>query len=227
MPSLSLIHLIQQPRQPTDGPPPLLIVLHGYGSNEHDLFGLAPYLDARFQIVSARAPHMLMPGGYAWFELGWTATDIVINAEQAEQSRALLIRFIGEALAAYGGDPARVYLLGFSQGAIMSASVTLTEPELVAAAVLMSGRVPNEIRPLMASAERLARKPFLVVHGIYDEVLPIHNGRASRAILTDLPVALAYKEYPMAHEVSAQSLDDVAAWLTARLDDQSAGSGKQ
>src|SRR5215813_4755144 len=121
--SLSLTHLLQQPLRPSDGPPPLLILLHGYGSNEHDLFGLAPYLDRRFQIVSARAPHILMPGGYAWFELGWTATDIVINVEQAEQSRALLIRFIAEALAAYGGDPAHVYLVGFSQGAIMSASV--------------------------------------------------------------------------------------------------------
>lgn len=218
--SLSLTHLLQQPLRPSDGPPPLLILLHGYGSNEHDLFGLAPYLDRRFQIVSARAPHILMPGGYAWFELGWTATDIVINVEQAEQSRALLIRFIAEALAAYGGDPARIYLVGFSQGAIMSASVALTEPELIAGTVLMSGRVSDEIGPLIAPPERLAGKPFLVVHGVADTVLPIHNGRASRALLSALPVALTYQEYPMAHEVSTQSLADVAAWLAARLDRQ-------
>ena len=216
--SLSLTHLFQPPRQPGDGPAPLLIVLHGYGSNEHDLIGLAPYLDPRFQIVSARAPHMLMPGGFAWFELSWTATDVVINFEQAEQSRALLLGFIAEALAAYGGDPARVYLLGFSQGAIMSAGVALTEPELIAGTVLMSGRVPEQIRPLIAPAERLAGKPFLVVHGVADTVLPIANGRASRALLATLPIELAYKEYPMAHEVSAQSLGDVTAWLTAQLD---------
>jgi phospholipase/carboxylesterase len=218
--SLSLTHLLQQPRQPSAGPPPLLLVLHGYGSNEYDLFGLAPYLDPRFQIVSARAPHTLMPGGYAWFELGWTATDIIINHEQAEQSRTLLIGFIAQALAAYGGDPARVYQLGFSQGAIISASVALSEPELIAASVLMSGRVPAEIRPLIAPAERLAGKPFMVVHGTADTVLPIQNGRASRALLSELPVALTYQEYPMAHEVSAQSLADVTAWLTAHLDRQ-------
>ena len=218
--SLSLPHLLQQPRQPADSPPPLLIVLHGYGSHEHDLIGLAPYLDPRFQIVSARAPHTMMPGGYDWFELSWTATNVIINHEQAEQSRALLLGFIAEALAAYGGDPARVYLLGFSQGAIMSASVALTEPELIAGSVLMSGRVPAEIRPQIAPAERLAGKPFLVVHGTADTVLPIQNGRASRALLAELPVALMYKEYPMAHEVSAQSLADVAAWLTAQLDRQ-------
>src|SRR5215212_9223188 len=208
---LSLTHLFHQPRQPSDGPPPLLILLHGLGSNERDLVGLAPYLDPRFQIVSARAPHSLMPDGYAWFEIGWTSTDITIDFQQAEQSRALLIGFIAEVLAAYGGDPAQVYLLGFSQGAIMSASVTLTEPELIAGAVLMSGRIPEEIRPLIAPAERLAGKPFLVVHGTADTVLPIQNGRASRAILATLPVALTYHEYPMAHEISTQSLADVTA----------------
>src|SRR5690242_20263313 len=129
---LSLTHLFQPPRQPADGSPPLLILLHGYGSNERDLVGLAPYLDRRFQIVSARAPHFLMPDGYAWFELGWTAAnDITINFQQAEQSRVLLTNFVAEALTAYGGDPGRVYLLGFSQGAIMSASVALTAPELI------------------------------------------------------------------------------------------------
>lgn len=218
--SLSLTHLFQQPRQPTDGPPPLLLLLHGLGSNERDLVGLAPYLDPRFQIVSARAPHSLVPDGYAWFEIGWTANDITINFQQAEQSRVLLLGFIAEVLVAYSGDPARVYLLGFSQGAIMSASVTLTEPEVIAGAVLMSGRIPEEIRPLIAPAERLAGKPFLVVHGTADTVLPIRNGRASRALLATLPVALTYQEYAMAHEVSAQSLADVATWLTARLGDE-------
>ncbi len=218
--SLSLTHLFQQPRQPTDGPPPLLLLLHGLGSNERDLVGLAPYLDPRFQIVSARAPHSLVPDGYAWFEIGWTANDITINFQQAEQSRVLLLGFIAEVLVAYGGDPAQVYLLGFSQGAIMSASVTLTEPEVIAGAVLMSGRIPEEIRPLIAPAERLAGKPFLVVHGTADTVLPIRNGRASRALLATLPVALTYQEYAMAHEVSAQSLADVATWLTARLGDE-------
>ena len=101
----------------------------------------------------------------------------------------------------------------------MSAGVALTEPELIAGTVLMSGRIPEEIRPLFAPPDRLAGKPFLVVHGTADTVLPVRNGRASRALLAALPVALTYHEYAMAHEVSAQSLAEVAAWLTARLDE--------
>jgi phospholipase/carboxylesterase len=95
--------------------------------------------------------------------------------------------------------------------------VALTHPELVAGAVLMSGRVPDELRAEIADPEQLAGKPFLIVHGTLDPVLPIQNGRASRDLLQRLPVELTYREYPMGHEVSAQSLADVVAWLSARL----------
>src|SRR5689334_2129116 len=103
---LSLTHLVQRPGAGSDAPP-LLILLHGYGSNEQDLFGLAPYLDPRFLILSLRAPYELMPGGYAWFEIGWTANGIVIDGQQAEASRKLLADTIPEAVAAYRADPAR------------------------------------------------------------------------------------------------------------------------
>ena len=97
-------------RRPTReaGAPPLLILLHGIGSNEEDLIGLEPYLDERFLIVSARAPFPYGWGGYAWFEIQWMPDRIAIDRAQAEQSRDLLVRFIGETVAAYGADPAAV-----------------------------------------------------------------------------------------------------------------------
>ena len=100
----------------------------------------------------------------------------------------------------------------------MSASVALIQPELVAGAVLMSGRIPLEIRQLIASNEELSGFPFLVVHGTADMVLPITYGRDSRELLSSLPVDLTYHEYPMGHEVSQESLGDVTAWLTEQLD---------
>ncbi len=217
MKTLSLVHLVHEPKVEASTPP-LLLLLHGIGSNEHDLYGLAPFLDRRFLIISARAPNTLGPGSYAWFEADFTPHGPVINPEQAEASRKTLITFLHEATTAYGADPKRLYLMGFSQGAIMSASVALTQPELVAGVVLMSGRILPEIQPRIASNEELTGLPFLVVHGTADMVLPISHGRANRQLLSSLPVELTYHEYPMGHEVSQQSLADVTAWLSGQLD---------
>jgi phospholipase/carboxylesterase len=216
MKTLSLVHLVRQPKNEA-GTPPLLMLLHGIGSNEHDLYGLAPFLDERFLIISVRAPNTLGPGSYAWFEVDFTAQGPVINPEQAEISRETLITFLNEAITAYGADPERVYLMGFSQGAIMSASVALTQPELVAGVVMMSGRILPEIQPLIAPKEELAGLPFIVVHGTADTVLPITYGRASRELLSSLPVELTYHEYPMGHEVSQESLNAVTTWLSEQL----------
>lgn len=217
MKTLSLIHLVSQPKVEASTPP-LLLLLHGVGSNEHDLFGLVPYLDKRFLIISVRAPNTLGPGSYAWFEVDFTPQGPAINPAQAEASRKALITFLDEAVNAYDADPKQIYLMGFSQGAIMSASVALTRPQLVAGVVLMSGRILPEIQPLIASNEELSGLPFLVVHGTADMVLPISYGRASRQLLSSLPVELTYHEYRIGHEVSQESLADVTAWLSAQLD---------
>lgn len=217
MKTLSLVHLVRQPIVKADTPP-LLLLLHGVGSNEDDLFGLAPYLDERFLIISVRAPNTLGPGSYAWFDVDFTPQGPVIDPAQAEASREALIDFIGEAITAYSADPNQVYMMGFSQGAIMSASVALTRPDLVAGVVLMSGRILPEIQPLMAAPEKLEGLPILVIHGIIDTVLPIDHGRASRQLLASLPVELTYHEYPMGHEVSQESLAEVSSWLSAQLD---------
>jgi len=217
MKTLSLVHLVSQPKVEASSPP-LLLLLHGVGSNEHDLFGLVPYLDKRFLIISVRAPNTLGPGSYAWFEVDFTPQGPAINPAQAEACRLALITFLDEAVNAYDADPKKVYLMGFSQGAIMSASIALTHPQLVAGAVLMSGRILPEIQPLIASNEELSGLPFLVVHGTADMVLPISYGRASRQLLSSLPVELTYHEYRMGHEVSQESLADVTAWLSAQLD---------
>ena len=218
MERLSLVHLVRQP-QVKGASTPLLLLLHGVGSNEYDLFGLAPYLDKRFLIISVRAPYTMEVDSFAWFEVNFTPQGPIIQPEQAEASRNRMITFLNEAVVAYGADPQQVYLMGFSQGAIMSASVALTRPELVAGVVLMSGRILPQIEPLVAAPEKLKGLPVLVVHGTSDGVLPVNNGRDSQKTLSALPVDLLYREYPMGHEVSRESLADVTSWLSARLDD--------
>lgn len=215
---LPLVHLVREPLVPS-AKPPLLLLLHGVGSHERDLFALAPALDPRLLILSLRAPNVLGPDSYAWFRFSPTPAVNRINVEQAEGSRQVLLRFIPAAVAVYNTDPARVYLMGFSQGAIMSASVALTHPELVAGAVLMSGRILPEIHPMIAPADALRGLPILVVHGTRDTVLPIAHGRATSETLSTLPVALTYREYEMGHTITDESIADITAWISARLDE--------
>jgi phospholipase/carboxylesterase len=223
---LSLTHLTRRPSRTGPDGTPLLLLLHGFGSNEQDLFGLAPYLDERFLVVSARAPVTLDFGGYAWFNIEFMPQGMVDHGEQARRSLDLLPGFIDELVSAYGADERRVYLAGFSQGAMMSLVLALMRPEKVAGVVAMSGRLPRQALELEPDREALAGMPILVTHGLYDQMLPIADGRAIRDHLSALPVKLTYREYPMAHEVSAESLRDVTGWLTKVLDSGRADSGK-
>ena len=216
--NLSLAHLVREPGRGAETSPPLLLLLHGVGSNEEDLFALAPYLDERFLVVSARAPVVLGHGSYGWFQIEFTPEGMVADAEQAKRSLRMLPGFVDELVGTYRADAGRVYLAGFSQGAMMSLALTLTRPEKVAGVAAMSGRLPRQVMEHEPDRVALAGKPILVTHGLHDPVLPVEQGRAARDYLASLPVELTYREYPMGHEVSVESLRDVTAWLTKALD---------
>jgi len=216
--SFSLFHTAAPPKSGLGEKPPLLLLLHGYGASEGDLFSLAPYLDERFLVVSARAPVSLRGMGYAWFNLGFTPQGIAVDPEEIEAARQILRKFIGEVVEAYGCDPNAVHLVGFSQGAMMSLAVALTFPGTAAAVVAMSGRLLPQTVEQIADKDTLIGLPILVVHGTRDTLLPISQARETRARLSELPVELTYREYEMGHEVSAESLEDITRWLTRQLD---------
>lgn len=219
---LSLRHEVRLPLSAADADtrrPPLLILLHGVGSNERSMASLAGWFDPRFVVLSARSPIVLGPNSFAWFHVTFTSQGPVIIADEAVAGWRLIARFVDEAVAAYDADPGRVYLGGFSQGAIMSLATLLTAPERIAGAAVMSGRLLPEVQPHVAEASRLAGKPVLIVHGTHDEKLGIHFAREAQESLARLPVALTYRELPMRHEVTEESLGIVSAWLSDRLDE--------
>jgi phospholipase/carboxylesterase len=213
-----LVHEVRLPTVPSDRPP-LLILLHGVGSNERGMAALAPGLDARLVIVSARSPLTLGPAAFAWFHVKFTATGPVIDAAEAAAGWKQVAAFVDECVAKYGADPTRVYVGGFSQGAIMALAALLTAPERIAGVVAMSGRLLPEVLPHAAPVTALTGKPVLLIHGVADDKLPVTYARSARERLTPLGVALTYRELGMAHEITRESLGEVAAWLTARLDE--------
>src|SRR5260221_10578423 len=117
---LPLVHVARPPRAATADRPPLLLQLHGKGSNERDLFRFADLLDPRFLVLSVRAPIVRGPDSFAWFDVQFLPGGIASNPEQLRDqlrdSRDRIVQFIGKATAIYGVDPQRIYLMGFSQG---------------------------------------------------------------------------------------------------------------
>jgi phospholipase/carboxylesterase len=214
----SLFHAVREPLAHSPEPPPVLMMLHGVGSNEQDLMSLAPMLDPRFFVISARAPITLQHGSYAWYHVQFTQTSQIINREEAESSRVRLLEFVREVIESYNVDADRFYLMGFSQGCIMSLSAALIQPRLFAGIVGISGRLLPDLLDKLAPAADLKQLPVLIVHGTGDRVLSIEYGRAIRDALDKLPVDLTYREYPMGHSISNQSLADIERWLTQRLD---------
>lgn len=200
--------------------PPVLIFLHGIGADENDLFGLSNFLDKRFFIISVRAPFTLPYGGFAWFEIFIRQDGITANIEQFEESKQKFLEFVDKIVVEHDLDAERIFLCGFSQGAMVSTSAFLEAPEKFAGLAALSGRASPEMLPATDDFEKLKDFPVLIQHGIYDPVLPIENGRATKEILSRLPVKLDYKEYPMAHEISPESLTYLADWLRKRLDEQ-------
>jgi phospholipase/carboxylesterase len=214
--SLSLEHIVRKP-QADAAAPPLLILLHGLGSNEQDLFSFAPQLDPKYLIVSLRAPILSGYGGYAWFNLDFSRGMPQVDLQQFESSRKLLLQEIEEITNIYHADKNKVYLAGFSQGAMMCYAVALTHPQMIAGVVAMSGYILQDLAPKITNKKGLENLHILATHGVYDQVLPVFLGRAARDFLKTLPVKFSYQEYNMAHEVSYDCFVDIKRWLSAQI----------
>jgi phospholipase/carboxylesterase len=212
---LSLVYRFRPARQPSAASPsPLLILLHGYGSNEDDLLGLSSYLDPRFNLLSARAPLPLGTRGFAWFPIAWDEHGFFVRPDEVMAAVETAARFVAEAMSAFGSIPERTLFLGFSQGAAMSAGVLMHQPTLTAGAVLMSGFLPDGLQPVNV---RLDGKRLLITHGLLDDIVPVSMGRAARESLASLGAAVTYREYPIAHQISEAALEDVDQWLSEAL----------
>lgn len=215
---ISLPYLVRLPTTKTDHPP-VIIILHGFGANEQNLHEpLAPHFDPRFLVISVRSPIELRPDSYAWYPIEFVEGGLVIKPEDEEKGRQKLLSVIDEIINHYDADKDKVFLLGFSQGAIMSSTIVMTAPEKIRGAVLLSGQVPLAVDKNMSTTAAINKVDLFISHGKNDEVLPIQDGRNLKAKLEKVGATnIIYKEHEGAHQLDGAHLREVLQWLSARI----------
>ena len=210
---LSLEYKIREPKIKLDKNP-LLLLLHGYGSNEEDLFSFATELPDEYYIVSARAPYNIQYGAYAWYAINFDADENKFSDhEQAKISRDLIAQFIDELIQTYPIDPTYVTLVGFSQGSILSYAIALSHPDKVQRVVALSGYVSEPILEENYLRNDLSKLKIFHSHGTVDQVIPVEWARKTKPFLEKLGINTTYKEYPVGHGVAPQNFYDFKNWL--------------
>jgi phospholipase/carboxylesterase len=214
---MQLIHTLFAP--PGDGPHPTILALHGWGANALDLLGLAPYVcGGRFLVLCPQGPTTtpIGPGavGYGWYPStrGGPPDMPAIFA-----AREKLWAFIDAAGERFAIDRTRLILLGFSQGGVMAYSLALAQPQRFAALVAMSTWLPPALADNLSADEAVQRLPILVQHGSRDDMIQVERARQAVASLRQGRMPLTYREYDMGHEINAQSLTDLSAWLQEKV----------
>jgi phospholipase/carboxylesterase len=218
--SLSLPYITRPARKENA---PLLLLLHGYGSNEEDLFSFAPEISEDIFIVSARAPYEMPPQGAAWYAINFDASGGKFSDnDQARESMVKITSFLEELKATYSIDPGNMNVLGFSQGAILAYGLSLSQPGLFQNVVAMSGYVNEDLIAGRSGLEARFRKSeiktnYFISHGTVDQVIPYLWAKKAPQIMEEIHADYMFKEYPIGHGVSRDNFYDMKEWLEKRI----------
>jgi phospholipase/carboxylesterase len=184
-----------------------LVLFHGRGADENDLFPLLDVLDPerRRHGYCPRGPLSLPPGGAHWYAVYVVGQpDPVTFAPTYTEAAAWLDSL----------PYSSVWLGGFSQGAVMSYALGLglgrPRPDAI---VAFSGFIPDT--PAWEGDFSPPLPPVAIGHGVYDPVISVEFGRAARRTLVDAGAEVLYREYPLDHTLDPSFVGDVRDWLSS------------
>lgn len=213
---LSLYHLVREPKIKKEKSP-VIIMLHGYGSDANDLFSFSSELPEEYYVISAQAPYPLPPYGNAWYAINFDNSGGKFSDDvQAIESRKKILKFIDEIIENYAIDPDNVTLLGFSQGSILSYAVALSHPEKIKNVIALSGYINEDILVEGYQNNDFSKLSIYSSHGSQDQVIPVSWARRNPEILKRLNIDHKYSEFPVGHGVAPQNFMEVLQWLKAR-----------
>lgn len=213
--------LILEPQKPADA---CVIWLHGLGADRYDFLPVAEalqeaLLSTRFVLPQAPTRAVTINGGYAmpsWYDIKAMSPARSISQQELDESADTVIDLIEQARSS-GIDASRIFLAGFSQGgAVVLHTAYLRWQGPLGGVLALSTYAPTFDDELQLSASQ-QRTPALCLHGQYDEVVLNAMGRSAYEHLKAQGVAVTWQEYPMAHQVVPEEIQDIGVWLKARL----------
>lgn len=187
---------------------PTIFTLHGKGSNEKNMFGLAAPAAGQFIIIGIRG-NLTLGAGFQYYELKSLGNPIREMFDEAVRQLEAFIRYATEQ---YPVDDSRRYLLGFSQGAILSMTLALTMGDQIKGIVALNGYVPGFVKTEYTLKSVQAVSVF-ISHGEFDSVFPIRIGHETASYFESLTSGLTFKTYPTDHGVSEENQRDLVNWL--------------
>ncbi|MFC4968880.1 alpha/beta hydrolase [Paenibacillus sp. GCM10023248] len=192
---------------------PVVFTLHGKGSNESNMFGLVAPLADDFILIGIRG-NLPLGAGFQYYELKSLGNPI---RELFDEAVNRLEAFIHYATQKYPIDENRRFLLGFSQGAILSMTLALTMGDQLKGIVALNGYVPEFVKREY-SLRSVKDVSVFVSHGEYDSVFPVRIGHETAAFFKEQTPLLTFNIYPSDHGVTEQNQLDVLEWLKHTAD---------
>ena len=191
---------------------PSIILLHGYGSDENDLFSFAEYLPKKYTIISLRAPFETPMGGYCWFSINFNnSNEKWSDHKQAYQSILNLESQIDFFIQKYNLEPDQIDLLGFSQGAVLSWTLLLDFSIKINRAVCLSGYIDKSLlkEDIYSYRDIIAYSS----HGTDDPVIPFDWAKTSIESLKENNPNVVFNSFQDAHNVSQENFQSILNWL--------------
>jgi phospholipase/carboxylesterase len=203
-----------------------LVLFHGRGADEHDLFPLLDLLDPERRLLgaTARGPLSLPPGGAHWYVVRRVGYP---DPETFQSTYPQLASWLDELLAEHGIPHERAVLGGFSQGSVMAYALGLGAGRPRPAGIMdLSGFIP-EVDGFQLNLGNAAGLPVAIGHGTHDPVIPVEFGRDARDRLMEAGAAVTYRESPMPHTIDPGFMRELPGWLSETLASAAAESPAQ
>jgi phospholipase/carboxylesterase len=192
---------------------PALFLIHGIGSNEQNMFPLVEGLEEQFYVFSIRGP-LAHPPGFSYFTIEGYGKP---HRDVFDQAVSRLTSFIDYASEQYSLDRSQLYLLGFSQGAILSMSLALTLGNQIKGIVALSGYIPKIVTEDY-DVKPVSELSVFLSHGEMDQILPYEWGVEAQEYFNQLGAKVSFHSYQEGHTVSLQNQRDFKKWILDHIE---------